>query len=69
MVDARTAEDTAAAVQQAEEILAEEMPTSSIYHYANVDMIDPASRVCRGKTCRTPGTARICIASPSKVAS
>ncbi|QFU07440.1 Periplasmic murein peptide-binding protein precursor [Rhodobacteraceae bacterium THAF1] len=39
MRDSKTAEDPQPLYQQAEEILAEEMPIIPIYHYANVDMI------------------------------
>ncbi len=42
LVDARTAEDTTPLYQRAEEILAEEMPAVFVYHYAKVDMINPA---------------------------
>ncbi|MFN4062048.1 MAG: peptide ABC transporter substrate-binding protein [Paracoccus hibiscisoli] len=42
LADARTAEDTAPLYQRAEEILAEEVPAVFVYHYAKVDMINPA---------------------------
>ncbi|WPZ23449.1 peptide ABC transporter substrate-binding protein (plasmid) [Sulfitobacter faviae] len=39
MKDSKTAEDPQPLYQEAEKILAEEMPIIPIYHYANVDMI------------------------------
>lgn len=42
MADAKTAEDTAPLYKRAEEILAEEVPAVNVYHYAKVDMINPA---------------------------
>lgn len=42
LVEARTAEDTTPLYQRAEEILADENPAVFVYHYAKVDMINPA---------------------------
>ncbi|WP_282603236.1 peptide ABC transporter substrate-binding protein [Paracoccus sp. PARArs4] len=42
LAEARTAEDTTPLYQRAEEILAEEAPAVFVYHYAKVDMINPA---------------------------
>ena len=42
LAEARTAEDTTPLYQRAEEILAEEVPAAFVYHYAKVDMINPA---------------------------
>ena len=39
LVDAKTAEDTSPLYKRAEEILAEEVPSAFVYHYAKVDMI------------------------------
>jgi oligopeptide transport system substrate-binding protein len=41
LAEAATAEDPAPLYQQAEEILAEEMPAIFVYHYAKVEMINP----------------------------
>ena len=42
MADSKTAQDTAPLYKRAEEILAEEVPAVFVYHYAKVDMINPA---------------------------
>ena len=42
MADSKTAEDPAPLYKRAEEILAEEVPAAFVYHYATVDMINPA---------------------------
>lgn len=44
MRESKTADDTAPLYQRAEEILAEEVPAVFVYHYAKVDMINPAIR-------------------------
>lgn len=42
MAESKTAEDTAPLYKQAEEILAAEVPAAFVYHYAKVDMVNPA---------------------------
>lgn len=42
MADSKTAEDPQPLYKEAEALLAEEMPIIPIYHYAKVDMINPA---------------------------
>lgn len=42
MADSKTAEDPSPLYKRAEEILAEEVPAAFVYHYATVDMINPA---------------------------
>ncbi|WP_374301449.1 peptide ABC transporter substrate-binding protein [Paracoccus sp. (in: a-proteobacteria)] len=44
LADSKTAEDTASLYKRAEEILAAEVPAAFVYHYAKVDMINPAIR-------------------------
>ncbi|WP_304616200.1 peptide ABC transporter substrate-binding protein [Paracoccus sp. (in: a-proteobacteria)] len=44
LAEARTADDTTPLYRRAEEILAAEVPATWVYHYAKVDMINPAIR-------------------------